>query len=308
MNLQQLEYICAVNELRHFGKAAELCNVTQPTLSTMIQKLEDELGVKIFDRHQQPIKPTAIGEKILKQAALILFQSSQMQEIINYEEHALEGTVTLAVLPTIAPSLVPLILPNLEKHLPNLNVNIKELMTSECLSELKKGEIELAIIASQADTEGLNDRLLFYEEFFGYVSRNEDLFTHEAIRSSEVNGKRLWLLDEGHCFRDQLVKFCHLKDFHNRKMTYHKGSMETFMRLVEKGNGVTFIPELSIEMLSDEQKKLVRPFTIPKPTREIRVALRNDFVKDQLLDKLCEIIRMSIPPHMLKLKTGQMIV
>ncbi|NDW11600.1 hydrogen peroxide-inducible genes activator [Bacteroides sp. 214] len=308
MTLQQLEYILAVDKFRHFAKAAEHCGVTQPTLSAMIQKLEDELNVKIFDRHVQPVIPTNIGEKILHQARSIINQTLHMREVIQEEKHVITGKFRLAVLPTIAPYLIPRFFPQLRKKCPDLDLRVSERKTHEVFEGLKNDEIDAAIIASMPEDAKLQGDVLFYEEFMGYVSRNEPLFKNEFIRTSDVNPSRLWLLDEGHCFRDQLVRFCQLDSVKNTHVVYQLGSMETFMRMVESGNGMTFIPELALSQLCKEQKELVKSFAIPRPTRPIVLVTRIDFIRQSILKIVKENIKESVPERMLVLDAVQTLV
>lgn len=308
MTIQQLEYILAVDQFRHFAKAAEYCRVTQPTLSAMIQKLEDELGVKLFDRTMQPVCPTRIGEKVIAQARIVLSQTSQIKDIINEEKCSLSGTFRLGVLPTIAPYLLPRFFPQLmEKH-PELDIRVTEMKTHEIREALHKGDIDAAILASLLEDVSLSEEILFYEQFFGYVSRKEPLFKHEIIRTADITGERLWLLDEGHCFRDQLVRFCQMEAVKLHQMAYRLGSMETFMRMVESGKGITFIPELAVSQLSDGQRELVRPFAIPRPTRAIVLTTNKDFIRTSLLSVLKEEIRASVPKEMLALQAVQCLV
>ena len=262
MTLQQLEYILAVNQFRHFAKAAEYCRVTQPTLSAMIQKLEEELDTRIFDRSQQPVCPTPVGIHIIEQAQNILVQANRIKNIIEEEKHSLTGTFKLGILPTVAPYLLPRFFPQLMKKYPDLDIRVVEMKTNDIKKALQTGEIDAGIVASLAGMEELQQTPLFYEQFFAYVSREDALFNNEVIRTSDLNGEQLWLLDEGHCFRDQLVRFCQMKSARASQLAYHLGSMETFMRMVESGKGVTFIPELAVLQLGDAQKELVRSFGV----------------------------------------------
>ena len=305
MTIQQLEYILAVDQFRHFARAAEYCRVTQPTLSAMIQKLEDELGVKLFDRTVQPVCPTAIGEKIIDQARVILAQTAQVKEIISEEKQSLAGVFHLGVLPTIAPYLLPRFFPQLMEKYPELDIRVTEMKTQNIQQALHAGDIDAAIIASKLEDTFLKEETLFYETFFGYVSCKEPLFKHDVIRTSDITGERLWLLDEGHCFRDQLVRFCQMETVKVNQMAYHLGSMETFMRMVESGKGITFIPELAVSQLNEEQKKLVRPFAIPRPTRQIVLATNRDFIRHSLLNVLKEEILAAVPKEMQSLQSIQ---
>ena len=238
MTLQQLEYILAVNQHRHFGRAAEHCHVTQPTLSAMIQKLEEELGVKLFDRNVQPVCPTSIGERIIDQARQVLNQSAHIREIVDEEKGAMIGTFRLGILPTIAPYLLPRFYPHFLELYPKLDVQVSEMKSADIELALEKGDLDAAIIATQPENKQLIAEPLFYEEFYGYVSTLEPVFKEKVIRTSDITGKHLWLLDEGHCFRDQLVKFCHIKGVQDSRKAYRLGSIETFMRMVESGRGV----------------------------------------------------------------------
>ena len=308
MTIQQLEYILAVDQFRHFAKAAEYCRVTQPTLSAMIQKLEDELGVKLFDRSMTPVCPTAIGKKVLEQARKILSEVICVKEIISEEQHSLSGTFRLVVLPTIAPYLLPRFFPQLMEKYPDLDIRVMEMKTPDIRKALLTGEADAAIIASMLDDAALTEETLFYEQFLGYVSKKEPLFKHDVIRTSDVTGERLWLLDEGHCFRDQLVRFCQMEAVKISQMAYRLGSMETFMHMVESGKGITFIPELAVMQLSEEQKELVRPFAIPRPTRQIVLVTRKDFIRTSLLQVLKEEIQAAVPKEMLTLQAVQCLV
>jgi len=308
MTIQQLEYILAGDRFRHFGKAAEHCLVTQPTLSAMVQKLEEELDVKIFDRSIQPIQPTSVGRKVIEQARTVLTQASKVKEIVKEEEQSLKGVFRLAVLPTIAPYLLPRFFPKLMEDYPEIDIRVAEMKTQDVLVALATGKIDAAIIATAEDDKLLKAETLFYEQFLGYVSRKEAIFKNEMIRTTDISGERLWLLDEGHCFRDQLMRFCQLEAVKLHQAAYHLGSMETFMRIVEGGKGVTFIPELAFYQLSNEQKELVRPFAIPRPTREISIVTKTDFVRYSVLNVLKDKIRSSVPKEMLTLQSTQRVV
>ena len=308
MTLQQLEYILAVNQFRHFAKAAEYCRVTQPTLSAMIQKLEEELDTRIFDRSQQPVCPTPVGIHIIEQAQNILVQANRIKNIIEEEKHSLTGIFKLGILTTVAPYLLPRFFPQLMKKYPDLDIRVVEMKTNDIKKALQTGEIDAGIVASLAGMEELQQTPLFYEQFFAYVSREDALFNNEVIRTSDLNGEQLWLLDEGHCFRDQLVRFCQMKSARASQLAYHLGSMETFMRMVESGKGVTFIPELAVLQLGDAQKELVRSFAIPCPTRQVVLLTNKNFIRHTLLEVLVKEIKLSVPKEMLSLKATQAVV
>lgn len=308
MNIQQLEYVLAVDNFRHFAKAAEHCHVTQPTLSMMLQKLEDEIGIKIFDRSMQPVSPTPTGRKIIEQARIVLYEASRIKEIVSEEEQSLKGSFRLAVLPTIAPYLLPRFFhQTISKH-NDLDIRILEMKTAETIAALQSGEIDAAIIANEPTEHNLQGKVLYYEHFFCYVSPNEAIYKKELIRTADISDENLWLLDEGHCFRDQLMRFCQMEKVKVRQAAYQLGSLETFMRMVESKNGITFIPELATHQLSKEQMNLVRPFAIPKPARVIVLVTRKDFIRHTVAELLVDSIKASVPKEMLTLQPGQKVV
>lgn len=305
MTLQQLEYVMAVYRCKHFAKAADYCNVTQPTLSSMIQKLEEELSVKIFDRSKQPIKPTAEGMLIIERAWNILVRAKQLKEVVEEERHSLSGTFHVAVLPTIAPYLIPRFLPQLMNEYPELDIRVTEMKTEDIHKALKHGDIDAGIVAQVEGQEGFDSEHLYFEKFFVYVSKGDTLFNNKAIRTVDLTGEYLWLLDEGHCFREQLVKFCHLKSAAKSKKAYNLGSIETFMRIVESGKGVTFIPELALEQLTEVQKELVRSFAHPIPTRDIILLTQKNFLRTSLRQLIIDKIRAAVPAAMLQMNKMQ---
>ena len=218
------------------------------------------------------------------------------------------GSFHIGVLPTIAPYLLPRFFQDMVKKYPKLNITVSEMKTPDIKRALLTGEIDAGILAELNDMEMYNHTHLFYEEFYAYVAREEELSAKSTIKSSELKGEMLWLLDEGHCFRDQMVRFCHINPERNDNLTYQLGSMETFMRMVERGEGITFVPELALDQMSDLQKQLVRPFAIPQPARKIVVLTDKRFIRHSLIDVLQTEIQASIPKSMLKLKPTQVAI
>ena len=309
MTLQQLEYILAVARYGHFGRAAEACNVTQPTLSAMIGKLEEEIGAKLFDRNRQPICPTPVGERVVYQAREVLEQADSIKDIVLEEKQSLGGIFRVGILPTIAPYLLPRFFPQMMKKYPALDIRVREMKTYQIKEALLQGDIDTGILATIEGLEDYEQKTLFYEKYIGYVSREDALFKKDVIRTADVASSReLWLWDEGHCFRDQMVRFCQMKSSQTSQLAYNLGSMETFMRMVESGMGITFIPELAEMQLSEPQKELVRPFAIPIPTRELILITNKNFIRQTLLDTVVKEIQAAVPKNMLKLGAGQVLV
>ncbi len=301
MTLQQLEYVVAVYRCRHFAKAAESCGVTQPTLSAMIQRLEDELGVKLFDRSSQPVMPTPVGRMVVEQAWKVLSRARKLKAMVEEEKQSTEGAFRIGILPTIAPYLLPRFFPQLMADHPEMDLHIVEMQTADIKKALLRGELDAAILVSLDGMDNYVQTPLYYEQFLAYVSRTDRLFAKQTIRTADLTGETLWLLDEGHCFRDQLVKFCALRSARASQQHYTLGSMETFMRMVEGGRGVTFIPELALPQLSAEQRELVRPFALPIPVREVVLLTARSFVRQTVLSLLADRIRASVPEEMLRL-------
>ena len=305
MTLQQLEYIVAVYRTRHFVKAAEACGVTQPTLSAMIQKLEAELDVKLFERSSQQVMPTAIGKVVVEQAWKVLNRARKLKDIVAEEKKSLTGTFRLGILPTIAPYLLPRFFPRLMRENSSLEIRVVEMKTADIRRSIDRGEIDAAVMVDTGDLDDYALTTLFYEQFLAYVSPSDQLSAKKSIKTSDLSNELLWLLDEGHCFRDQLVKYCQLKAAKTSQSAYSLGSIETFMRIVENGQGVTFIPELATMQLTPTQKELVRPFAIPIPTREVVMATSKVFVRQSLLNMIVGQIRNSVPEKMLKLNNTE---
>lgn len=305
MTLQQMEYIVAVARTHHFANAARECGVTQPTLSAMIRKLEDELGVTLFERSSQQVQLTPIGRLVVAQAKEMLGVEQRIKEIIAEEQNELGGTFRLAILPTIAPYLLPRFMPALSRKYPELDIRVVEMKTSQLSKALENGDVDAAVAVTVKELSELQHRVLYYEQFVAYVSREDPLFMRKSITVADLSKEFLWLLDEGHCFRDQLVKFCKLKSAARSKTTYRLGSIETFMRMVEGGQGVTFIPELALEQLNEWQKELVRPFGLPIPVREVVMLTARNFIRRSVLDILIASIIDCVPQRMLKLNNTE---
>ena len=298
MNIQQLDYIIAVDRLRHFAKAAEACGVTQPTLSMMIQKLEEELEVDIFDRKKSPIEATPIGKKLISQAKVIKFNLKQFKEIADSARDTVDGELSIAIIPTLAPYIIPQFFGETRKRLPDLKIKIFEIRTSEIIEQLKSAQIEVAIASTPIDEPSILELPLFYERFIAYISPLEKkMYRKETIVASELDLAGMWLLQEGHCFRSQMLNICHKSE--NSMQVYEAGSIETLIRIVDSNGGYTLLPELHLSSLTAQQKENVRYFSGDEPRREISFVFREDFVKERLINELVEVVKLMIPSHML---------
>jgi len=297
MTLQQLEYVLALEKTRHFVRAAEMCGVTQPTLSAMIQKLEDELDCKIFDRSRQPIEVTEIGNQIIRQAQVIIYQSNQLKESVKAEKNTVSGTLNLAIIPTIAPYLLPQFIAAFRKSHPTISLKVSEMHTSTIIEKLRVAEIDMAILSTPLDDPKILEVPLYYERFVAYISPNEPIYSRLELSATDMPLDKLWVLEEGHCLRNQVFNFCNDKPIQNS--TYEAGSIGTLVKIVDVNGGYTVIPELHIDLLTEDQKKNLREIVKPEATREISVVIRHDFVREGVLNAVAECIKEIIPSHML---------
>jgi LysR family hydrogen peroxide-inducible transcriptional activator len=300
MNFQQLEYIIAIDKYRHFVKAAEACFVTQATLSMMIKKLEEELEVKIFDRSKQPVVPTDIGEKIILQAKITLQHAQKIKELVNEEQDKISGSLRIGIIPTLAPYLLPLFLPSFLKNYPLVKVQISELTTEEIIQRLERNEIDAGILATPLENKMLIEKPLFYEQFVVYASSSEKFMDKKYLLAEDIDVNRLWLLEEGHCLRSQVINLCELK---NKEKEVHQldfvaASIETLKKIVEINNGITIIPILALADMTEKQKKNIRHFKSPAPVREIGLVTYRHFIKEKLLFSLENEILNAIPNEM----------
>lgn len=297
MTLQQLEYIVALDKTRHFVRAAEMCGVTQPTLSAMIQKLEDELDCKIFDRSMHPIVPTEIGTMIVHQANVILFNANQLRENIDAHKGLVTGTVTLAMIPTIAPYLLPKFISTFKKDFPQMSLKVSEMRTETIIEKLQSAEIDIAILSTPLNDPHILEIPLYYEKFVAYISPDELIYQSEELSNDTMPLDNLWVLEEGHCLRNQVFNFCD-KEIH-QSSTYEAGSIDTLVKIVDENGGYTVIPELHVDLLTDAQKLNLRKFVKPEATREVSLVIRHDFVREGVLNAVADVVKQIIPQHML---------
>lgn len=303
MTITQLEYIVAVDAYKSFSVAAEHCFVTQPTLSTQVQKLEEELGVQVFDRSKNPIVTTDVGEKLIQQAASILLERDKLQAIIENEKNEFSGEIKIGIIPTISSFLLPFFLKSFLKNYPKVDVVIDELTTSEIISGLHKSVLDIGILALPISDSGITTEHLYSEPFVGFIPENHRLFKKNKLDITDLVTDDLLLLKEGHCLREHALKVCkstgkELSES-SQKVVFEFGNLDTLIKLVKQNFGMTLLPYLSTKYMSDEkQLHLVRVFNPPVPKREIALVHNKIFIRKHLVKALKKEILKSIPSEL----------
>lgn len=299
VTLTQLEYIIALDTHRHFVTASEKCFVTQPTLSMQIKKLETDLGVNIFDRSKQPIIPTAIGKKIIEQAKITLSESNKIEHLVKEYSNSASGELIIGIIPSLAPYILPLFIGRFTRKYPDIQVKIIELFSVDIIEQLNKDLIDVGILVTPLFEKGIMEEILFYEEMLLYTNISHPFARQKNIDAKDLASHDLWLLDDGHCFRSQVVNLCgfqsSLKEQH--RFEYESGSLETIKKLVEIEGGFTLIPELAVDEQTNP-KAVVKKFNSITPLREISFAYTRNYAKKRLLNLLAEDIRASVPEKM----------
>lgn len=309
MTLTQLEYLIAVEKHGNFSKAAESCFVTQPTLSKQIQKLEEELGILIFNRDKNPVVPTEIGKKIIEQAKQILKEKEKLNILLQIERGEFIGTLRIAVIPTVSSYLIPMFISNFTNKYPDVELIIDEVTTDEIFNGLEKGNFDLGIIALRSNNREFITETLYYEPFVAFLPPDHRLIKKSKLSQDDLNAKDFLLLKEGHCLRDQVLSVCRVSENEwiekNNKIIFESGNLETLIKLVDKNFGMTLIPYLALQYINDKEKlKQIKEFQDPVPKREIGIVYTNTFYKTHLLRALKEEILKVIPDEMKKNSGG----
>ena len=307
MTLTQLEYMVAVDTYRHFVLAAEKCFVTQPTLSMQLQKLEEELGVKLFDRTKQPVIPTEIGTRIIAQARVVLREAERIQQMINSEKNVMTGELRIGIIPTLAPYVLPTLFKQIRTKYPQLELVIKETITEEVLHELKNNRLDCGLVVTPLKDASIKEDVLFYEELFVYVSRKNALYDKKYVLPDDINPDQLWLLEEGHCFRSQVLNLCELRKSADLHFKYATGNIETLKRMVDKSDGLTILPELAVMEFNKNQMKLVKRLKDPSPAREVSLVTHRDHIKTKLIQTLKDEILEMVPKQMRQLRNKKVV-
>ena len=295
MTLQQLEYIIALDTHKHFVTAAEHCHVTQPTLTIQVKKLEDEIGIVLFDRKKHPLKTTEAGELFITKARQILLEVDGLKEMVSSTKESLEGTFKIAVIPTVAPYLIPLFAKAFATKYPTTILEIEELKSEIIIDRLKKGLLDLGILVTPLEEENIREIPLYYEPFVFYGSSHHPLLDYEQINAEDLqNLSNLWLLNKGNCFRNQVLNLCLSEEEQaSKSIVFDSSSIESVKRMVSHYDGFTLLPDLAISKTDQN----IRPFADPVPVREVSIVSHNTFVKETLIDAIRQEILAIIPQN-----------
>ncbi|USL96446.1 hydrogen peroxide-inducible genes activator [Riemerella anatipestifer] len=301
MNVQQLEYLISVDKHKHFGKAAQACFITQPTLSAMIQKLEEELDVKIFDRSAHPIRTTDAGKEILQHAYKIIDEINEMKNKANSLNNILAGKVVLGIIPTVSPFILPVEIFDFLSQNPNIEMEVKELNTDSVIKALKSGEIDAGIIVTpHHDADEFFKDVLFNEELMLYSSEYGGENESKFVLPQDIKADKIWLLEEGNCLTTQFENICNLKE--NRlkpnNLDFKATSISSLLQIVDRVGGITLLPELAANQLENTQKAKISRFRKPFPYREISLIYYKPTYKQKILDEFVKVVRESVQPKL----------
>lgn len=309
MNIQQLEYIVALDKVKSFSKAAEACFITQATLSTMIKRLEAELDITIFDRKSNPIVTTECGLGLIEEAKKALLHINNLKQMPSELKGKIEGELHIGVIPTVASNLLHRLIPNyLDKH-KKLKISIQELTTQNIVEKLKTGLLDVGIVSTPLNLDDLEEEILYYEKLMVYGKLNQEKF--KFLKPKDISSEKIWLMEEGNCITDQVINVCALK---NKplisNLNFQPNSFDSLLNMVDNLNGITLIPELYYLDLSNKKQKLVTDFVSPFPVREISLVFHRPYAKLRLIESLKNEIIDNIRPILAtrNLKNSEMII
>ena len=298
MTLQQLKYIVAINRHRNISKAAEQCGISQPTLSAMLVKLEEELDVRIFERSNKLVTPTTVGEKIIRQAEKALAEAERIAELVAEDKDTVNGGLTLAVGPTIAPYILPKFIRHYVENYPSVKLSILEMKADEMLSELLSGHLDAGIALSGNSRQGILEVPIYTERFMVYLS--EDCWRKLPVfKPQNLEHEKMWILKEAQCLRESAFSFCKARTKGNR--IYEAGSIETLIRIVDENGGFTIIPEMHLPFLSKRQRENVRRIEGDYLSqRRVSLYIREDYIRQRMLNTVTETLLRFMPDRMME--------
>lgn len=300
MTLVQLEYLLAIYRHKSFSKAAEKCFVTQPTLSMQIQNLESEIETKLFDRSKKPIQPTDAGLKIIEQAENILAEVEKLKELHRNLLGDVSGELRMGIIPTISPYLLPLFVSGFTEKYPAIKLKMEEMITEDVIEAIKSDELDIGIVATPLNEKGIFEIPVFSEVMLVYASPKSPIYNSKELSPEELDMAEIWLLNEGHCFRSQILNVCKLYEEKNEdpSFTFESGSIDTLIRMVDVHGGFTLVPELILPYLRKDQLKNIRKFKEPMPARQVSIITRRLSLKEKQIDVLKEEIAKGVKKHL----------
>lgn len=305
-SITQLEYLVAVADLRHFAKAALHCHVSQPTLSQQINKAEEELKVQIFDRDKKPVLVTESGMAIIEQARTILREHKKLSDFSKNISDELAGPFRIGIIPTVSSMLVPYFVEDFAKRCPKVQLFIDEVPTESLIQNLKQDKLDAGILATPLGLDGLHEDPLYYEAFKIYASAGHSLMKKRSCTRQDLEGKDLWLLRDGHCFKDQVAQYCSIGQEEidpDRNIHFQSGNIETLQRLIARGHGYTLIPAFMTSIMSKEEiKNHVTQFSAPEPAREISIVTHRTKWKNKIVEAIKKSILDNLPASVHKTK------
>lgn len=297
MNIQQLRYIVAIDRFRNFARAADACNISQPTLSAMLVKLEDELDVRIFDRTNKVVKPTTVGERIIRQAQKALMETNRINELIAESKGTVGGQLTLSIGPTIAPYLLPKFIKHYRQYYPSVELTVKEMKADHMLEAILNGEIDAGIAISDNARQGVLEMPLYTERFYVYLAescwRKLPVFKPENLEH-----ENMWIMKEAQCLRDSAFSFCKARGKGHH--IYEAGSIETLIRIVDENGGYTIIPEMHLPFLTEKQAENVREIKGDYLSqRRISLYIKDDYIRQRMLNTVADALKRFVPARMM---------
>jgi LysR family hydrogen peroxide-inducible transcriptional activator len=301
MTLLQLEYLVALDKYRHFRLAAEACHVTQPSLSTQIQNLEEELGVILFDRSERPVAPTELGRQIIAHARLVLGEVARLQALVQEATGEMSGELRVGILSTIAPYLLPIVIAAFSQRYPNVTLTFEELLGDQIVDFIRRDLLDAGLLAVPVTASDIVETPLFREPLVGYVARGHRLYEKKTIRPSDLRADDIWLMSKGHCFRDQVLALFEEDDSMEhlrRRVKFESGNLETLQRLVDRGHGMTLLPWLAVTGKGSHAPESVRLFDAPAPSRTVRIVYSKILLKKHLVKALTREIRKAVEPYL----------
>jgi LysR family hydrogen peroxide-inducible transcriptional activator len=289
MTIVQLNYTLAVAKYGNFTLAAEKSNVTQPTLSMQVQKLEDELGVSIFNRNTKPIKVTVLGEKIISQAKKIVEESQKMKSLIDQNRGIVEGDFKLGIIPTVMPTLLPLFLNTFLKKFPKVSLKIDELNIQNSIDQIIEERLDAFIGATPLNNSKLIENPIYYEPFVGYIPQNHPLHSMKKLEINDLENGKILIIKDGHCFRNQIFNLCNT-NLDDSFFKIKSGSFETMINLADEGLGMTILPYMHSQSIPNNKKLNLINFNDPVPAREISLIYSKSQLKLPIIYALNKVI------------------